>query len=323
MLSACVARISVGLAFVRTFGPNVPRGAPVATKVVSLEDCSALYDSSCCVAEKICPTVPEHVEGKYHILSLSQTFEFIAAGGSISRFGDGEMRGIKGGHIIFEKSSKELEKGLSFVAALGGRPQSSPCLCVGTYPVLDANFSRFREGRHREFAKRTHSSYTKNWNSVMRKGVYCDSFISRAENVNPAEFPALHFFTPLWQRIFKGRRVLLVRGSRGNNIPSTSDITVFDRHLQFARSVEQLISFKSVTGSEVLLSNTSRNIFADYRSLRDEVMMRLQGGAFDIVVISLGPTATILAAELSCRGYQAIDAGQFGGSREIDGSVPE
>ena len=33
----------------------------------------------------------------------------------------------------------------------------------------------------------------------------------------------------------------------------------------------------------------------------------------DIVVLSMGPAATVVAAELACMGIQALDVGQFGG----------
>ena len=145
-------------------------------------------------------------------------------------------------------------------------------------------------------------------------GTYCDAFVSRPDNVPDQDYPAIGYFTPRWQRVFRGRRVLLVRGGVGDNLPSTADKTVFDRHLAWASSVEHLMSFMSARGVVVTLSNSSRNIFQEYAGLRDSILSRLSKGSFDVIVLSLGPTATVLAAELSCRGYQAIDVGQFGGN---------
>jgi hypothetical protein len=97
--------------------------------------------------------------------------------------------------------------------------------------------------------------------------------------------------------------------------------------LKLAKSVEQLLSFSSSTITTtyaegttnytinvVSLVDSHKNIFGDYVGLRDEIMDRLESGRFDVVVLSLGPTATVMAAELSCRGYWAIDVGQFGGN---------
>ena len=55
-------------------------------------------------------------------------------------------------------------------------------------------------------------------------------------------------------------------------------------------------------------------MFAHYVALRDEVMRAMARERADVVALSLGPTATVMAAELACRGYHAIDVGQFGGN---------
>ena len=263
--------------------------------------------------ETHCPHIAKKASNSYETMSLEETFAYVRAGGSLSRFGDGEVRALVGQRILKQKGSEELRKALKFVADLGGSPQSWPCLCVGTYPLLDRNFSRFRLGRRRSFAQQIYADYIEIWTKFMKPGKYCDSFVSRPDGLNPAEFPAIDFFTPHWQRVFEGRRVLLVRGSSGDNIPATADKSVFERHFAHAQSVAQLITFPGPDG-KVSLANTSSNVFDLYVYLRDEILTHIRRRSADIVVLSLGPSATVLAAELSCRGYQAIDVGQFGGN---------
>ena len=279
----------------------------------SLARCDSPYNTSCCSSKKHCPSLKSPLVDGYRTLSLSETFAYLAyGGGSLARFGDGEIRAISGGHIVFEESTPELVRGLRFVSELGGSPES--CLCVGTYPVLDANFSRFRRGKRRAFAEKIYRGYLKTWRRHMPEGTYCDSFVSRADAVNENEFSALEFFSPRWQSVFSGQRVLLIRGATALNEPVTQDPSVFERHLSRAQHVEQLTSFKSL--DEHINLNTDSGMFKHYVGLRNEVLSRLESGKFDVAVLSLGATATVLAAELSCRGFRAIDVGQFGGNFE-------
>lgn len=305
-----ISSLFAGFLFARV----VPRDEFERKAVLSIEECPEPYDTRCCVKQSACPTLKKYNTSKYSTLSLQETFDYLRAGGSLSRFGDGEARAMTGGHIVFEKTSRELMKALNFVATLGGSPELSPCLCVGTYPLLDGNFSRFREGGRRNFALKNHAAYMESWNKHMPPGKYCDSFVSRADGVIEHEFPALGFFTPNWQHIFKGQRVLLVRGGRQDNSPTTADATVFDRHLKLARRVTRLMMFDSIDGSQISFVDSGSNVFKDYVSLRNGIVRKMQTGEFDVVVLSLGATATVLAAELSCRGYRAIDVGQFGGN---------
>lgn len=122
-------------------------------------------------------------------------------------------------------------------------------------------------------------------------------------------YPAVGFFTPHWQAVFEGRRVLLLRGAAAaaGDAPATHDPTVFDRHLRRAAAVLRL---RAVNGTRV----ASTDMFHHYVRLRDGIIEEVERHGVDTVVLSLGGAATVLAAELACRGYHAIDVGQFGGN---------
>mmetsp|Transcript_2674 Transcript_2674/g.5767 ORF Transcript_2674/g.5767 Transcript_2674/m.5767 type:complete len:467 (-) Transcript_2674:84-1484(-) len=371
----------------------------VKRNTVLLSECSEPYNAKCCLkfdanqnyktdlqfpsapkpSKSACPQITPSKFNKsahYNTFTLTETFQYIQAGGSIARFGDGEIKAFwSGKRASWERRSPELSKALKFVASLGGSPgdggskgrggrstgegqSSSSCLCVGTYPVLDGNFTYFRQGKRRTFAQKIYQQYIETWNDIMPKGQYCDSFISRPDGVDKEEYPPFEYFTPQWQQIFRNKNVLLVRGGKGpiyaNNTstndrivgsrPATHDTTVFDRHLKYAKNVEQILSFQSQSSKnknektkkkkkkrkhdrksntveekmmvveEVSLVDSTSDIFPHYVGLRDTVLARLESGQFDLVVLSLGQTATVLAAEISCRGYQALDVGQFGGN---------
>ena len=294
------------------------RRVDAETRPISHHKCSEAFDTKCCVSEKrSCPKIAKkEIQGvPYHVVSMSETFEFLAAGGSLARFGDGEVNGLSRRTIAFQESSEELSRALRFVAGFGGHPEVSPCLCIGTIPLFDSDLTRIREGPRRSWAESVRKDYVDTWKTHFKTGHYCDAYVSRPDAVDSTAFPSLGFFTPYWKRVFYQRRVLLVRGGNKYHSPATADATVFDRHLELARSVEVVQSFTSAySGREVILTNSSSNIFHEYTGLRDKIIDQLQSGGHDVVVLSLGPTATVLAAELSCRGYSAIDVGQFGGN---------
>ena len=76
------------------------------------------------------------------------------SGGSLARFGDGELkllRGKKGGWEDPRSDGGAMARaGLAFAASLGGRPDALR-VCVGTVPLLDGSFARFRPGSRRDF----------------------------------------------------------------------------------------------------------------------------------------------------------------------------
>ena len=285
-------------------------------------ECDAPYDESCCSNSNPCSKkiasirlALERVPSNSTLtLTLGETFSYLRAGGSLARFGDGEVKALGGRDVRYERTSTELKRALSFVASLGGNPHLSPCLCVGTYPILDGNFSRIRPGKRREFAKNLYKTYISIWNEHMHPGLYCDSFVSRPDAVDDLQYDAVEYFTPQWQSVFEGQKVLLVRGGLPSK-PSTLDKTVFSRHLKHAESVSELKSFKSARlHKTVYLSQVSTDSFEEYVGIRNAVLQSLARDKYDVVVLSLGLTASILAAELSCRGFRAVDVGQFGGN---------
>ena len=50
--------------------------------------------------------------------------------------------------------------------------------------------------------------------------------------------------------------------------------------------------------------------------MRNAIMDIVLSNEIDVVVLSLGVTATIMATELSCRGIRAMDVGQFEGTSQ-------
>jgi len=111
--------------------------------------------------------------------------------------------------------------------------------------------------------------------------LYVSSFISRADSapwINTEEY---------WSKVeqlWRGRDVTLVRGSGKAFTPE---------RMPGAGRITEIMAPKM-------------NAWSEYQSLLDRI------GTPDRVLISLGPTATVMAVDLCARGVHAIDVGHMG-----------
>lgn len=108
---------------------------------------------------------------------------------------------------------------------------------------------------------------------------YGSAFISRPDSAPWIDTPAY------WDRLeslWRGRDVVLVRGSRKG---------LHDEDLASARSVREVLAPR-------------QHAFAEYDRIREEI-----GRPSTRVLLCLGPTATVLAADLAARDVHAIDLG--------------
>lgn len=107
-----------------------------------------------------------------------------------------------------------------------------------------------------------------------------------------------------WRRLWLGRKILVVtgRGSRFDLVPE-----LFDS----ARSVDFLFA-------------ASEHAFAERESILQSVVERV--GSDTLVLLSLGPTATVLAHRIAAAGIQALDIGHISASYMAafnNGPLPE
>ena len=93
----------------------------------------------------------------------------------------------------------------------------------------------------------------------------------------------------LWKQVFAGRDILLVEG-RFSRFGYGSNL------LAGAASVRRILA-------------PEKDAFQQYDRILESI--RQHAGATDLVLISLGPTATVLAADVAKSGIQAIDVGQL------------
>ena len=93
----------------------------------------------------------------------------------------------------------------------------------------------------------------------------------------------------LWKKIFTGRDILIVEG-KFSRFGCGSDL------LAGAASVRRILA-------------PEKNAFQRYNQIMESIQRH--ANATDLVLISLGPTATVLVVDVAKMGIQAIDIGQL------------
>ena len=118
--------------------------------------------------------------------------------------------------------------------------------------------------------------------------IYYDTYVTRPYIIYRDKKHAVRIFE-LFKKIWKNRNILIVEGSRAFT-------GVRNDLFEGANSIRRILA-------------PSKNAFLLYRKILNAVKKNV----FDdtLVLISLGPTATVLAYDLAMEGIQALDIGQL------------
>lgn len=203
---------------------------------------------------------------------------------SLCRFGDGEFEIILGNERPwFQNAQKQLQSRLREVLDSDGN--------TAVIAIAD-NFGSLEKYKNKSAdAIREYMSYGKRQKIIdllnMNK-TYYDTYVSRPYIIYRTATNAQKIF-PLFKKIWTGRNVLVVEG-KYSRLGYRNDLLID------AKSIRRIIC-------------PSSNAFDSY----DEIFLMVMSSIHDddLVLISLGPTATVLAYDISCKGYQAIDIGQL------------
>jgi hypothetical protein len=191
---------------------------------------------------------------------------------SIARFGDGELwlALAPSSGLSFQRNSPELNRDLRALLRGDGIDGVPVLVCI---PGLSSSYYRHY--------------WAKYWSLVrplLNPGMhYGNTSVSReAMFRGGAEAGRL-----AWRNVWAGRDVCYVtgRGSRFDPIPELFDNVASERHIY----------------------SEPRNAYSDLPRLIEEIEGSIPRET--LILISLGPTATLLAAELARRGFWAIDLG--------------
>lgn len=205
--------------------------------------------------------------------SCRETIEKLISGASICRYGDGEYALMRGRSIYYQNANPVLAKRLAEILAV----QSTDKLLVAitgfkAMPSIDTPIHFW------------HRYWANGWaklKSYFKQGEYYNSFVSRALVFNAVSVEDI-------KRIWADREVVFVVG-HGSRF-------VLDPRL-----------FANVKSHRFIYVKP-QNAFDEY----DEILSTCKKCDKEtLFFISAGPTATVLAYDLTNMGYQALDMGHL------------
>lgn len=221
-------------------------------------------------------------ENQIMVYSNQDTLKKILHGYSISRYGDGEFELLKGNSIPFQNGSRKLQSEL--IRLLQNNQNQK--LLIAIPPVFnslkefvigDKIFWRIFMNENRELLK-----------EILIKKDYFSSFITRPYLRYKDKTSSEKIFS-LWKKVWNKKDVMIIEGNK-------TFFGVNNNFLNKAKKIRRIIL-------------PSRNAYS-YMGKVLTFIETIQEKP-DLIIIALGPTATVLAAKLTQKGYQAIDIGHL------------
>lgn len=222
---------------------------------------------------------------KYNILSPTETLKYIKNKKiSFARFGDGEMDIILGGNIGFQDDDIELKKRLEEVLQCNNQE-----LLIGIVDALNYRSLKLLTTDSKKFWINNLYNTRKTWDKYLNKNqCYGNANVTRFYmrfRDKKLSKEIMNEFKKIWDN----RKVIVVEG----------------RYTRFGVGNEILsnaLSVQRILCPEKNAFNKYNDILEFCKEISDEATL---------FILALGPTATILAYDLSLCGFQAIDLGHL------------
>ncbi|MEG2050941.1 MAG: GT-D fold domain-containing glycosyltransferase [Oscillospiraceae bacterium] len=218
-----------------------------------------------------------------NILTPTESIEYITENHcSIARYGDGEMTYIiKKSDIWFQNFDESLRKRL--LAILKGKHNSK--LIVGI--PYSINSTEFYPETEKTFWQSNMQIYRVFWHYLCKDKLYIDSLMFRLYNSFDSSDQADAY--EKIKSIFNNKKCLIIEGEN-------SKLGVNNNIFEYADKVSRIIC-------------PSKNVWNKYDMILKKAISFKED--FDLILVSLGPTATVLADDLANEGMWCIDIGQI------------
>jgi glycosyltransferase family protein len=216
------------------------------------------------------------------VLSIEATIDLILKNKlSVIRFGDGELSLIDGIDLPFQKRNQKLVDQLEKIIRVDDKKL---LICIpGIWGKLDA-FAPFAYS----FIMHHVYRYGHLWKNLLSNSrIYGDSYITRHYLAFNDKSNAKNLFKKLF-RMWDNENVLLIEGEKSRNGVGND-------------------MFNNVQSLNRILC-PAENAFDRYNEILTEA---LKTPKENLILISLGPTAKVLAYDLFTRGYRVIDTGHM------------
>jgi len=242
-----------------------------------------IYDSLEIILYKYNETIVRRLYRSPVVDTIDTTIEKLINGCSISRYGDGEIDIILGRNKKFQSYNRSLAKRLKTILKLNGKYKG---FLVGIPQIFDS-LEIFTEEASFHWKIRMNKERYRWYNLLNRNESYANSQITRfyfdwRDKTNCKKW--IEKMKQLWH----SRSITLVEGCY-------SRLGVGNDLFSNAKDI-----------SRILCPNV--NAFNCYSEIIRAVLRQSKE---KLVLIALGPTATILAYDLFQLGYQAVDIGHI------------
>lgn len=201
---------------------------------------------------------------------------------SISRYGDGEIKLIAGTDIGFQHNNEDLKQRL--IQILKSNEPNHIIGILNVFGDLDCYLEELRT-YFRGYLAEYNREFQ--YNLLDMNKVYYDAFITRPYISYIDKSEAESKFNKI-KMIWENRDVVFVEGDR-TRLGIGNDL------------------FKNIRSCKRILC-PNEDAFSKYDKILEEV---LRIDKDKLILIALGPTATVLAYDLSINGYQAVDIGHI------------
>lgn len=216
------------------------------------------------------------------IISKEITIEkIIESNLSISRFGDGEFNLAMGISIPFQEASEELSLKLKNILK---NENQKVLVCIPDVFASLEKYKQFSVDFWRKYIAENRQSIYK---ILDFEKEYHDAFLSRAYIPYKDKSQVKNYFSKM-KNIWNNRDIVFIEGEK-SRLGIENDL--FDN----AKSIKRILC-------------PSLNAYSKYDKIFQE-SKKLEKDS--LILIALGPTATILAYELALEGYQSLDIGHI------------
>ena len=223
---------------------------------------------------------------KIHILDSFMSIQYIIDHRcSVSRFGDGEFDLIRGASEGYQKPDVKLADSLKMVL----NAKDAPNHIVGVPYFLKNVDGTVKVTR--DFWGRLVKEYGNRWIQLLNEDrLYIDTQISRFY-IEYHDYDRSTRQLQMLKQIWQDRDVVIIEGCQSRTGVGND---LYDN----ARQIERILGFP-------------KDGFSHYAEMLDAVKGHVKPEEGKLLLLSYGPTATILAYDLAKLGYQAIDIGHL------------
>ncbi|CAE8598224.1 unnamed protein product, partial [Polarella glacialis] len=269
------------------------------------------------------PGIGSPSEQRIRVMSVEATLDFVKAGGSLARFGDGELWAMDNEILCPLQRNHFLTEHLGFVSRLG--MDGCPGLMLALVDVL---------GPPEQFPNKLHHAWwrdNKFFNDIVHRsfppGVYGNMFANYVTSGEEGELNLQRKTS--WDEIFANKSVLVV----GHPFAQAADKDGSASAVMFSGGTDYKIRHRMVRMSMRILHHVIDARLAPFSQSRSVQCLRewalpsgqtVRMGAvskrvleavdavdIDVVAVSWGVQGKALVADLACRGVQAIDIGRL------------